>query len=262
MQVAETERSKRKPTGDLDAYDFFLRASAALWEGRIQDAIGYFKRAIAKDDRYAEAYGVCAGTYVVLQTYGGIALSPEERAEAIRFADMAANLGTDDALTLARAAQALVFFGKEYERGLAMIDRALGLNPNLATVWLIRGWINYMSSEIEVARNSFLRVLQFSELDPARIGACCGISWCCFYLGTYEEGCTWAAKALQKYANALYLLPLIMNATRAGRKDEARAATDRLLQMVPDFRVSSVLANRKAEFEADAADALRYAGLQ
>ena len=262
MQVAETERSKRKPTGDLDAYDFFLRGSAVLWEGRIQDAIGYFKKAIEKDDRYAEAYGVCAGTYVVLQTYGGIAISPEERAEALRFADMAANLGTDDALALARAAQALVFFGKEYERGLAMIDRAIGLNPNLSTVWLIRGWINYMSSEIEEARNSFLRVLQFSERDPARIGACCGISWCCFYLGKYEEGCTWAAKALQKYANALYLLPLIMNATRAGRKDEARAATDRLLQMVPGFRVSSVLTNRKAEFEADAADALRYAGLQ
>ena len=262
MQAAETERSKRKPTADLDAYDHFLRGAAAGWEGRTRDAIGHFKKAIAKDDRYAEAYGLCAGVYVVLQTYGGMAISAEERAEALRFADMAANLGTDDALTLARAAQALVFFGNEYERGLAMIDRAVSLNPNVSTVWLIRGWINFMSSEIEVSRNSFLRVLQFSEPDPARIGACCGISWCCFHLGKYEEGCTWATKALQRYANALYLLPLIMNATRAGRKDEARAATDRLLQIVPTFRMSHVLSNRRAEFEANAADALRHAGLQ
>jgi hypothetical protein len=118
-----------------------------------------------------------------------------------------------------------------------------------------------MSSEIEEARNSFFRVLQFSELDPARIGACSGMSWCCFHLSKYEEGCSWAAKALQKYANALYLLPLIMNAIRAGRKDDARNTAERLLQILPNCRISNVLVNRKVEFETNAAEALREAGL-
>lgn len=68
-------------------------------------------KAIEKDDRYAEAYGLCAGTYVVLEAYRGMLVSPEERAEALQFADRAATLGTDDALPLARAAQALVWVG-------------------------------------------------------------------------------------------------------------------------------------------------------
>lgn len=111
MQLAETERARRKPTANLDSYDLFLRGSAAVWEGRLKEAIAYFKQAIEKDDRYAEAYGLCAGAYVVLQNYSGAAVSAEEQAEAVRFADLAATLGTDDALTLVRAAQALAYFG-------------------------------------------------------------------------------------------------------------------------------------------------------
>jgi adenylate cyclase len=258
MQFAETERTKRKPTADLDSYDMYLRGSAAVWEGRLKDAISYFKKAIEKDDRYAEAYGLCAGAYVVLQSYGGITISPEETAEALRFADMAATLGTDDALTLVRAAQALVSLGNQYERGLAMTERAVALNPNLSTVWLVRGWVNLTCGKHEEARNSFSRVLRFSELDPARIGACSGISWSCFHLGKYEEGCTWAAKALQKYENALYLCPLIINAVRAGRKEEARKAAERLLELVPGCRVSGLPYARR---HGSVGEALRAAGL-
>src|SRR5262249_38224969 len=100
-----------------------------------------------------------------------------------------------------------------------------------------------------------------TELDPARIGACCGMAWCSFHLRRYDEGCAWAAKALQKYSNALYLLPLIMNAIRAGRKDDARNSVDRLLQMVPGFQLAHVLVNREGELDADAGRALRGAGL-
>lgn len=238
VELAETERTKRKPTANLDSYDLFMRGSSAIWEGRLKEAISYFKRAIEKDDRYANAYGLCAGAYVVLQSYGGVALSSEDKLEAIRFANLAATLGTDDAMTLARAAQALVYFDKQYERAMAMADRAIALNPNLASVWLIRGWVLRLCGQPEESIKSFFRALQFSELDPARIGAYCGISYGCFMLGRYEEGCVWAAKALQKYENTLYLVPLIANAMRAGREDEALNAVARLLQLVPDIRVS------------------------
>jgi adenylate cyclase len=168
VQLAETERTRRKPTDNLDAYDWFLRGSAAVWEGRAREAIIHLKKAIERDDRYAEAYGMCAGAYVTVAAFEGTLISPDEKAEALKFADMAATLGTDDALALARAAHALVFFGKEYERSSAMIERAVALNPNLSSVWLMRGWVNVLSSDVERAKNSFSRVLQFSELDPAR----------------------------------------------------------------------------------------------
>jgi tetratricopeptide (TPR) repeat protein len=129
-------------------------------------------------------------------------------------------------------------FDNQYERAIAMADRAVALNPNLASVWLIRGWVLRMCGKPEESIKSFSRALQFSELDPARIGAYSGISYGCFALGKHEEGCVWAAKALQKYENSLYLIPLIVNAVRAGREDECRMAVARLLQVAPGSRVS------------------------
>jgi adenylate cyclase len=237
VEFAETERTRRKPTANLDSYDLFMRGSAAIWEGHLKEAIRYFKQAIEKDDRYAEAYGLCAGAYVVLQSYAGAAISPDEKAEAIRFANMAAIFGTD-ALTLVRAAQALVYFDEQYDRASAMADHAVALNPNLASVWLIRGWVLRLCGKSEQSIESFSRALQFSELDPARFGAYSGVSYGCFHLGRYEEGAAWAVKALQKYENSLYLIPLIANSVRAGREEEAHNAMARLLKIAPDISVS------------------------
>ena len=260
LELAEAERSRRKPTANLDSYDLFLRGSSAIWEGRLRDAIRHLKQAIQKDPRYAEAYGLCAGAYVVLQSYTGSTISSEEAAEAVRFADLAATLGTDDSLTLVRAAQALAYFGRQYERSMAMADRAIALNPNLASVWLVRGWVNSMSGNIEEAVQSFSRVLQFGELDPARTGAYSGLSYGCFDLGKYEEGCVWAEKALQKYENALYLIPLIANAYRAGRTDEAQSAVARLRKVSPNLKISLVAGSRRRNID-DLNTALRQAGV-
>ena len=262
VELAEMERTRRKPTANLDSYDLYLRGSSAIWEGQLKEAIGYFKQAIEKDDRYAEAYGICAGAYVVLQTYAGVDISPEEKVEAVRFANMAATLGTDDALSLVRAAQALAWFDNQYERAQAMANRAVAINPNLAHVWLIRGLVLGICGKHEESISSFSRVLQFSELDPARIGACSGITYGCFNLGRYEEGCEWAVKALQKYENALYLIALIVNAVRAGREIEARNAVARLLRVVPGVRVSGLkqLSTSRPENES-LAQALLDAGV-
>ncbi len=48
LQLAETERTRRKPTANLDSYDLFLRGSSAVWEGRLTEAINYLKQAIEK----------------------------------------------------------------------------------------------------------------------------------------------------------------------------------------------------------------------
>jgi adenylate cyclase len=240
MQLAEAERSKRKPTANLDSYDLLLRGMAKFWSGRPKEAADYFRKAIQKDDQYAEAYGMFAGACLVWQSYGMKPIPAEERAEALRCAKVAASLGNNDAAALARAAQAIVYFGRDCDRGTAMIDRAVALNPNMSSAWQARGWIYGMCGKIEEAMSSFSQVLQFSELDPNRIGACSGMSWGYFHLGKYEEGCAWATKALQKGDNALYLFPLIINSIGAGRRDEARRAAARLQQLAPSFRVSQM----------------------
>jgi len=70
---AEIERAKRKPTSSLEAYDYLLRAWAALWR-RTRDstdqAVGLCEQAIALDPQFAPAYVGLAGGVEPAQNLG------------------------------------------------------------------------------------------------------------------------------------------------------------------------------------------------
>ena len=102
-------------------------------------------------------------------------------------------LGNDNAFALAHAARALVFLNKEYDRGVAMIEQALNLNSNLSTVWIMRGWINIMSSK-PTRRSKVHKFFRISPVDPK--AAACGMAWGYFPLGQYDDSYNWATRCL------------------------------------------------------------------
>ena len=55
------------------------------------------------------------------------------------------------------AGHVLTYLGHEYERGAAMVEQAVALNPNLAVAWYSRGWVSLMRGEAERAVESFER---------------------------------------------------------------------------------------------------------
>ena len=60
LEQAEIERSKRKPTENLDAYDLFLRGMASFYQRTKEansEALTLFYRAIQLDSNFASAYG-------------------------------------------------------------------------------------------------------------------------------------------------------------------------------------------------------------
>ena len=57
---------------------------------------------------------------------------PQEIAEGARLADRAVELGANDAVALTRGGHALAHFGGDLDRGVAAVDKALVLNPNLS----------------------------------------------------------------------------------------------------------------------------------
>ena len=64
---------------------------------------------------------------------------PAPMAMGIALARDAVELGRDDAVVLARAGHALAHLAGEFNSGVALLDRALFLNRNLAPAWLIGG---------------------------------------------------------------------------------------------------------------------------
>jgi TolB-like protein/class 3 adenylate cyclase len=65
VNQAEMERAKRKPTSNLDAYDYYLRAEAAHFEytrDATDQAIGLYEQAIALDQQFGLANAGLAAT--------------------------------------------------------------------------------------------------------------------------------------------------------------------------------------------------------
>ena len=264
LELAEIERAGQKPTENLDSYDLFLRGLALTNKGALAEARALFARAYEQDPEFGAAYAMAATTLMFEQGISGVPLTAEKRAEAIRLANMASRVASDDAFTLARAGHVLTYLGREYDRGASMVEQAVALNPNLAIAWYSRGWVTMMCGEAERSIESFDRMIRLSPLDPLRVGAWNGSSFAFFMLGRYEDGCASAMKSVQVAANFHTLGAYIVNAIPAGRAIEAQQAAARLLRSRPDLRAThaeEAFPTRSSELRDQTIAALRKAGL-
>ncbi|MCI0429248.1 MAG: winged helix-turn-helix domain-containing protein, partial [Rhodospirillales bacterium] len=138
LERAEIERAKRKPTESLDAYDYYLRGMANLHQGTreaIDAALPLFHAAIQLDPAFASAYGMAAWCHFWRKVNGWMTDRSQEVAEGARLARRAVELGRDDAVALTRGGHALAHLVGDLDGGIAFLDRALLLNPNLAAAW-------------------------------------------------------------------------------------------------------------------------------
>jgi TolB-like protein/class 3 adenylate cyclase len=268
LEQAEIERAKRKPTERLDAYDYYLRgmASVHLWTKEANsEALQLFSTAIEVDPEFASAYGMAAWCYAWRKWNGWMTDRVQEIAATERLVRRAAELGKDDAIALCRGGFSLGHVVGDLQGGAALIDRALVLNPNLATAWLLSGWIRGFLGEPEVAIEHLERAMRLSPLDPLNFLAQGGVAWAHFYAARYNEASSWAEKALRErpnYGSAMRMAAACY--ALAGRLEEAQKAMARLRQADPERRVSNlkdVISFFGSEDFARYADGLRKAGL-
>jgi TolB-like protein len=167
---AEIERAKRKPTESLDAYDYFLRGMASthrMTREATSEALELFARATELDPDFASPCGVAAFCYVARKINGWTTDRRHEIAEAARLAWRAAELGKDDAVALAFGGLALGYVAGDLEGAIALIDRALVLNPNLAVGWYASGTVRaFRGGEPDVAIAHLQRAMRLSPFDP------------------------------------------------------------------------------------------------
>jgi adenylate cyclase len=268
MEQAEIERAKRKPTENLDAYDYYLQGMSSVYRATKHtygDALRLFHKAIELDPNFASAYGMAAWCYAWRKMNGWVADRAMESAEAARLALQAAELGKEDPVALSMGGFALAFVVGEVEDGAAFIDLALILNPNLATGWLLSGWVNNMLGNPEVAIERATRAIRLSPLDPLTSLAFTQIGAGHFMAGRYDEASSWAEKGLLQQPNSAAAARVAAASHAfAGRLDQAHKAIARLRQIDPTFRVSDVsraFPLRRPEQIARYEEGLRKAGL-
>ena len=268
LERAEIERAKRKPTESLDAYDYYLRGMANLHQGTreaINEALPLFDKAIQLDPDFASAYGMAAWCYFWRKVNGWMTDRPQEIAEGIRLARRAVELGKDDAVALTRSGHALGHLVGDLDGGIALLDRALVLNPNLAAAWFLAGFLRVLRGEPDAAIEHFARAMRLSPLDPEMYRMQAGMALAHLFARRFDAASSWAEKAFRELPSFLAVVGIIAAShALAGRPDEAQRAMNHLRQLDPALRVANLadwLPIRRPEDLTTLADGLRRAGL-
>ncbi len=265
---AEIDRANRKPTENLDAYDFYLRGLAGVHQYTKEGnsaALSNLYRAIELDPNFAAAFGLAARCYVQRNAGGWITDHAQAVAETERLARRAAALGKDDALALATAGFALADLVEDVEDGDALINQALVLNPNLASAWLFSGWAKFYLGLPEEAIEQFNRAMRLSPNDPQRCSTYCGLGMAHFIADRYREALKFAELAWREQPENRYPRCIAAaSAALAGRMETAQKAMVVLRQLSPNLRLSN-LRNlqpiHRAEAYAKWEEGMRLAGL-
>lgn len=268
LEQAEIERARRKPTENLDAYDYFLRGMAKVyqWTRETNDeALRLFYRAIELDADFASAYGQATWCYAWRKANGCVVDLTYEIGETARLARRAVVLGKDDAFALCWAGYSLAFVVGEFDDGAAFMDRALALNPNLARAWHLSGWVRIWVAKPEMAIEHLTHAMRLSPRDPTLFDMQTAAAYAHFYLGRYDEALSWAERAFREQPN-WYAAIRVLAASSAllGQSEKAQKAMARLQQGDPMRRISNlreVLGSYRPKDFARLADGLRRAGM-
>jgi adenylate cyclase len=250
LHAAEIRRSSERPTNDLNAYDLYLRAYAlALSPARqrhIHEAIRLLDQAIDRDPNFGLALAWGANCRFVRCVDGRSKDPQADSREGVALSRRALEVAGDDPAVLANAAMALAYFGEDIGAMMALIDRALALNPNYARGWQASGAVRVWAGQPDVAIEHVNAALRLSP--RARVGTSLFVIGGAHFLSRrFDEAVPKLLLAIQDGPSfPLAYRWLAACYAHMGRLDEARAIVQQLRSITPVV-VSSESYLRNAE---------------
>jgi adenylate cyclase len=253
VALAEIERSKRKLTGSLDAYDYYLQA------------IGLLEQAIALDPQFAPACSALAAVMNTRHSWGWSTDSAADISRALACAKRALQLGRQDPLVLAQSALVLFAYGDQAELADSLLEEAIQLDPNGMSGWMWGGWTKLILGDHQTAISYLQRALRLSPLDPRIFFAQDALAYAHFFLGNYEEGRKCAAAALRHHPGYLPALRIEMACNAlGGNLDAAQKLWEQVALLSPSDCISRTrkrLRYRRDQDREKLEEAYRLAGM-
>ncbi|HVH78022.1 MAG TPA: winged helix-turn-helix domain-containing protein [Stellaceae bacterium] len=228
---AETGRSMQRKKTDLTTYDLYLRATTVAWTWNRTNmiaALDLLGRAIKRDPDYGPALALASGCYTNLHIGQLTADLDGARREALDFARRALRSAGDDPNVLGYAALAFGYFDEDIGAAIALVDRAIELNPSSARGWATRAWLVLWAGRPEVAIADFATTLRLSPREIAPnwlIGM--GIAY--FFMHRFTDAERMLLQSLQGHPNwpPTYRF-LAACYAHTGRIEEARRTVEQL----------------------------------
>jgi len=147
LSPSESHALASVPTQDPQAYDLFLQgeyqlraAEAAPRAETYARAEGFYREAIKRDPKFAQAYAALA--YCSLSSHWFVSRrTPEQLTEIKSLVDRALELAPNSPEAHVSLAIFHYWGHRQYDAALAELDRALNLQPNSAKARQYRAWI-------------------------------------------------------------------------------------------------------------------------
>jgi adenylate cyclase len=241
IRIAEIERSRRKRPQDLSAYDYAMRAMPHVWaleEEESSKALELLDKAMAIDPKYPLALSLAGWCHAQRSVYNWAEDISESQALALRLAERAAELSSDDSLILA-VLGAVHTFVRNHGTARVLLERALALDPNAAWAWSRLGWLENYSDRPERALENFERALRLSPLDPMNFNNYVGMGSAHEVAQNYDKAATLYLRALEERPHAMWIYRnLASSLSGAGRMEEAKKAYVEMTRSYPGLTAS------------------------
>ncbi|HYC15044.1 MAG TPA: helix-turn-helix domain-containing protein, partial [Stellaceae bacterium] len=206
LRLAEIERARGKPEGDLSAHDLALQAMPHVLsldaEGNAR-AIDLLDRAMDRDPDNALAASLSAWAHAQRVIYHFSSMQLEERTRAADLARRALAL-SGDATALAILGNALTSL-RDVETAETVIGKALAVDGGSAWAWGRSGWIDVYQDEPDSAIERFKIALELAPHDALAFNSLAGIGLAHFVAGRYLEAAQWQEYALQAHPSAAWV---------------------------------------------------------
>ena len=264
LQVAEIRRSSFKPTANLDAYDFYLRALSQHYAHTRQSldaALLLLNKAIDLDPDYAFAKAFSAYIHCLRNSQSWA--TPEEMALGAQLAQEALLSSRDEPTTIAFAAHALAWLAGDYESALAAMDRAVQLNPNSAHILTRSGWLRVWVIDPDRAIDELLRSIRLSPVDPEIGYPLGGLAYAFLIKEENDKALEYArrsAREMPRWVSAWCAVAVA--SAKTDRLEEAKDAARHILLVSPTFSIGNrPKVIRDQGFTRMFSDGLRKAGI-
>jgi tetratricopeptide (TPR) repeat protein len=199
LSSSESQALSSVPTQDPQAYDLFLKGE---YELRAAESVpvaetyaraeAFYRQAIARDPKFAQAYAALA--YCSVSSHWFMSRrTPAQLTEIKSLIDRALELAPDSPEAHFSLATFHYWGHREYDSALAELDRTLNLQPNNARARQTRGWIFRRQGKWE----QYLSEAKLAqELDPrdAQIPGNMALGFCA--LRQWSEAERYASRAL------------------------------------------------------------------
>ena len=261
LQAAEIRRSENRPTNDLAAYDLYLRSLALTfaWErSSVIRAIDLLEQAIQRDPQYGPALALEAMCYQNLHINGWSKAEEADCRLSVDLARRALRVAGDDPIVLSTVAHALGYFEENINPAIALIERALELNPSSATSWYRSGTLRLWAGQPELAIQHFETSLR---LNPRRSGpGLFGIGLGHFFARRFDKAAELLLQSMQETPNWAPTYRFLASCyAHMDRLDDGRKMVERLRSITPIVVPSAAAHWRNPEDRALYFDGLRLA---